>query len=352
MTMDSLHPYNPFENKKKNAPYTQEQVDYIKQLVDCGWSASKIAKEYNISSDSIRKRIKNNNWTAGTNKRSMRLTNDDLKDIKQMVDQKIDNSIICEKYQISEVTLLSRITNNKWTKTPRKNTYAFDYNYFDVIDSEHKAYWLGFLMADGYILSHRKGKRKNQSQSFGFAISMKDKELFDYFKEDLKTENPVNIYRNSTSSYSSNSVYGRILLTSQHTVDMLKTHGIVENKTFITKMPQLDDNLIPAFIRGYSDGDGSITIDKNNRLSWALCGTKELLNEIQNYFGFSYKLQQRFPERLNNNWTLKITGWKNVPYALSIVYDDATIYLKRKYNKYVEIQGIKNGVMATPAPLF
>lgn len=346
--MDSLVPYNPFENRQKNTPYNQEQVDYIKQLIDQGWSASKIAKEYGLDAGSIRKRIKTNNWSAKKTQRSKKLTQQELDEIKKMLNNNISLDIICEKFQVSKDTVLKRKINNHWTVVKKRNKYNFDESYFDVIDTEHKAYWLGFLMADGYILSKRKGKRKNESQSFGFAISVKDMEMFDYFKKDLQAENPVNIYRNTTTSFGDDFSYGRILLTSQHAVDSLKSHGIVENKTFVTEMPALSEELIPHFIRGYSDGDGSVTRDINNRVSWAFCGTKELLTSFQEYFGTNYKLSQRFPERHNNNWTLKISGWTNVPRLLDIVYKDATIYLKRKYDKYVEIQGAyQKGVTAT-----
>lgn len=337
--MDSLIPYNPFQNKKKSATYTQEQLDYIKQLLDQGWSVSRICATYNLGKDSIKKRIKNNDWSAVRDRRDSKLTSQEILDIKQMVDNGVDYDTICKKFKISETALLNRIQNNKWSARPgKKNQYTFNEYYFDKIDDEHKAYWLGFLMADGYILSARH-RTKKESQSFGFSISMKDKELFDYFKADLESNNPVNVYNNATTSFNSKIPTGRILLTSQHCVDMLKKNGVVENKTFITKMPDLSLDLIPHFIRGYSDGDGSITIDKNNRVQWAFCGTKELLNSIQKFFGYNYKLRQRFPERHNNNWCLKITGWKNVSKALTTCYKDATIYLKRKYSKYVEIQG-------------
>lgn len=338
--MDSLVPYNPFENRKSGAKYTQEQVDYIKQLVDQGWSASKIAKEYNLSCDSIRKRIKDNNWSATQNQRQKKLTQAELDEIKEKIDNNVPIAEISKEYDISKDALWRRKANNSWTVKKRKNKYNFDESYFDIIDTEHKAYWLGFLMADGYILSKRKGKRANQSQSFGFTISVKDIELFDYFKEDLKADNPVNIYKNSSSSsFKTDTDFGRILLASQRTVDALKSHGIVENKTFITKMPELQQELVPHFIRGYSDGDGSISIDINNRIGWSLCGTKELLNSIQDFFGLNYKLSQRFPERNNNNWQLHVSGWQNVPMCLDIIYKDASVYLKRKYDKYAEMQG-------------
>lgn len=337
--MDSLNPYNPFKNKKPSANYSQEQLDYIKQLLDQGWSVSRICSTYNLYKDSIKKRIKNDNWSAVRNRRDGKLTSQEISQIKLMVDEGINNQIICDKFQISETALLNRIQNNKWDPRPgKKNQYSFNEHYFDTINDEHKAYWLGFLMADGYVLSARH-RTPNESQSFGFSISMRDRELFDYFKRDIKANNPVNVYNRYEGSFKNGRPTGRILLTSQHCVNMLKSHGVVENKTLIAKMPELPDELIPHFIRGYSDGDGSISIDKNNRVVWGLCGTKEMLNSIQHFFGYNYKLSQRFPERHNNNWQLKITGWKNVPSALDICYNGATIYLKRKYDKYVEIQG-------------
>ena len=339
--MDSLIPYNPFEKKNKNASYTQEQLDYIHQLLEEGWSVARICSTYNLGKDAIKKRIKNNDWSSVRNRRDGKLSSEEISEIKKLVDSKVPYKEICEQFHISETALLNRIQNDKWNPRPgKKNQYIFNEYYFDTIDTEHKAYWLGFLAADGYILSQRHRKKK-ESQSFGFSISMKDKEMFDYFKEDLEATNPVNVYNASNNSFASQTPYGRILLTSQHCVDMLKKNGIVENKTLILQMPILSSTLVPHFIRGYSDGDGSITIDKNGRVQWAFCGTRELLNQIQDFFGFNYKLSQRYPERHNNNWTLKIAGWKNVPYALDICYKDATIYLKRKYDKYVEIQGKK-----------
>lgn len=39
--------------------------------------------------------------------------------------------------------------------------YAFNEGFFDVIDNEAKAYWLGFIYADGYIA------RRSGSDVFG-----------------------------------------------------------------------------------------------------------------------------------------------------------------------------------------
>lgn len=53
---------------------------------------------------------------------------------------------------------------------PRK--YTFNEEIFDIIDNEEKAYWLGFLAADGYV--------DKQLSKFGIELSIKD---HDYSKE-------------------------------------------------------------------------------------------------------------------------------------------------------------------------
>lgn len=339
--MDSLNPYNPFENKKKGAHYNQEQIDFLKQLVDQGWSAHKIGQVYGVSPDAIRRRIKDNYWLAAKKNRNGSLSAQELSEIKAEVDEGIDYESICEKHQIAMSSLLNRIANNKWERKHRGNTYKFDEHYFDEITTFRQAYWLGFLYADGYILSARKrADRPRESQSFGFAIAQKDNELLLQFKKDLCADNPIHYYANTSSQYTNSSNYGRILLTSQHTVEKLKGLGVRENKTFFLSAPPIDKALIPAFILGYSDGDGSIIIDKNNKYQWQLCGTKELLTFIQEFFGTNIKLEQRWPERENNNYTLHYCGNQQVPKLLDVIYKDATFCLKRKYNKYAEMRGI------------
>jgi hypothetical protein len=340
--MDSLNPYNPFENKKKNANYNEEQLSFIKELVELGWSANKIARTYGLTAESIRKRIRDDNWTTSKNGFLQQgLTNEKLEEIHQKVLAGVEVDELSTQYNISKEALLRRISNSNWTRAKRKNRYSFDEHYFDVIDNEHKAYWIGFLLADGYVLSKRTDeKRINQAQSFGFAVNSDDHELLENFKKDLKADNPIHYYKNTGSYAKSKTSYGRILLTSQHTIDTIREYGIRENKTFFVTFPDIPTALIPAMIRGYSDGDGSIIITKNNKYEWALCGTKEFLTGVQNFFGTSIQLSQRWPERNNNNYTLSYYGNKQVPKLLDIIYKDASIYLQRKYDKYAEMRGI------------
>jgi len=249
---------------------------------------------------------------------------------------------LSKEYNISLSNLADRVSNNKWKRTKKKTQYNCNENYFDNINDEHKAYWLGFLFADGYILSKRE-RGLNESQSFGFSISVQDIELFEKFKQDLSSNYPVNIY-DVKSGFKTDKSYGRILITSQHMVNRLKELGMTENKTYTIKIPNIALELIPHFIRGYSDGDGSIIISRLKsgeiKYEWTVTSTKEMCQSILNYIEKpELKLSQRWPERNVNNWTLRISGNKQVPLILSKIYDNATIFLERKYKKYAEMQG-------------
>lgn len=341
--MYSLNPI--FESRKKGAPFTQEQLNIIREYIEQGFSIKDIIELTGISRDVLKQRIKDNDWIS-TKKRNHGLTQQELNEIKYKYSHGYSVQQLSDEYNISTDNLNNRIANNKWTKTKRKTHYYCDETYFDTIDTEHKAYWLGFLFADGYITSKKyKEKHGEESQCVGFSISTKDIEMFVKFRTDLKTNYPVHFYSHKINqSFNSSTKMARILITSQHMVDSLKKLGMVENKTLVSQFPKMPNNLIPHFIRGYSDGDGSIAkyITKNNenKCSWKITSTKEMCLSILKYLHKeNLKIHQKFPERQKNNWTLSICGNQQVPKLLSIIYKDATIFLQRKYNKYVEIQG-------------
>ena len=85
--------------------------------------------------------------------------------------------MLSKEYHVGRDTLSNflkseNITIRKSNITSRK--YSCDENYFECIDNEEKAYWLGFIYADGYITS----KRAHGSQNFGVSLAIKDKKTF------------------------------------------------------------------------------------------------------------------------------------------------------------------------------
>ena len=68
----------------------------------------------------------------------------------------------------------------------RPRTYTLDEKYFDKIDSQNKAYILGFIYADGSI---NKG-------CLNITLSNKDVEILEFIKDELKYSGKISIKKN------------------------------------------------------------------------------------------------------------------------------------------------------------
>ena len=216
-----------------------------------------------------------------------------------------------------------------------RRKYSVNDNYFNEIDTEEKAYWLGFIYADGYVVTNM--------DRIGISLNSIDKSHLDKFKQATLATYPINDYEEK-DGYGVGSIYSRILITSKQMKLDLQKLGVHENKTLILEFPtQVPQNLIRHFIRGYFDGDGSLTYGSkqvcgNANYFIKFTGTIEMINAIQKYFGTSVKEEQRYPERNINNYSITIGGNQQVKRILDNLYQDATIYLERKYNRYIELK--------------
>ena len=108
--------------------------------------------------------------------------------------------------------------------------YHFNENFFEKIDNELAAYWLGFLYADGCIITPQQGE-----QEFKLALAQQDEDALINFKADLNSTYPI---REDSSRHKKNPNHQIQLihsLRSQKTVDDLKKLGCVERKSLILK---------------------------------------------------------------------------------------------------------------------
>lgn len=233
----------------------------------------------------------------------------------------ISDKIHRSKSTISNILKENNITIRSTKETSRKYTHNFDF--FEEINTEEKAYWLGFIYADGFIET----KRQYGEQKFGITLAIKDKDHLEKFKASINATNPILEYKGS--GYNKEGFFCKILLTSQKTVDDLKKYGVVENKTLSLKFPQnLRQDLIMHFIRGYFDGDGHITI-ANTQFHFGFSGTENMLMNIKNNFNSQADILKD-----KNIYSFKIGGTIKALKELNKIYENANIYLERKYNAY------------------
>ena len=233
--------------------------------------------------------------------------------------------------------------------TQKGKKYTCNENYFEIIDTEDKAYWLGFMYADGYIQS----KRKDSSRKIGIALSANDIAHLKTFKECLVATHDIKTYH-SKQGYSANTYYCRLLISSEKLAHDLEDKGCFEKKTNILKFPSLEqvpEHLQKHFIRGYFDGDGSIWCGtaKDSKIptyTIDFCGTDDLLTGIMNVLinegviKHNYKLNKRLPGQTVSYFAFG--GNLQTCAFCEYIYQGATVYLQRKYDKYLNLKETLN----------
>lgn len=226
---------------------------------------------------------------------------------------------------------LSSISKTYNLHVDNRRKYTVNHYYFENIDTAEKAYWLGFLDADGNI-----DKKK---QHLSITLQRKDENALYKFRQCLDSSHPVNhkmcIFNNQSYAQSVLTISSRILCE-----DLVKA-GCVPNKSLCLLPPQIDNSLIPYWVLGYMDGDGSVKtyIDKTNqkpRLNISFTGTYEVLSFIRDYFGTNSKIQKE--HRCENTFHFTVTETKSIEF-LSCLYNSSPIdyiSLDRKREKFIQ----------------
>ncbi len=122
--------------------------------------------------------------------------------------------------------------------------YMFDDNYFSNIDTPEKAYLLGWIASDGHI----------SIGAFCVAIHQKDIEILQLFQKFICKDIPIRIFTTPTSKLCSYTISSK-----QISSDICRHLQIKpRKKSDVVKFPNLPDDLVWHFIRGYFEGDGSV----------------------------------------------------------------------------------------------
>lgn len=233
------------------------------------------------------------------------------------------------KYRLSHPTV-SKILKNipKYTRAKLNNPNLKEH-YFQEIDEEAKAYFLGLLIADGNIF-----KKENSGRQASISITLKlgDKYILDIFKGEVNS---------STSIGCDGRGCGQIAIRSDIMAKDLAQYGVVPRKSFKTYLPVLNNEMMRHLIRGILDGDGSVLakLNKDNRFlhSISFCGTYELMQNISDYIFKTLSLKQKptvYDYKNKRLSELKIQNRNDMCIFGEWLYKDTNIFLIRKRNVY------------------
>jgi len=218
------------------------------------------------------------------------------------------------------------------TKPHFNRKYSLNECYFENIDSEDKAYFLGLLYADGSL--------NPNNSTIRIMLQERDIDILKKFQSCINSNRPMR-YIITPKSHQQN-CYSVDTSSGKMMIDLQK-QGCFINKTYILKFPtegQVPNNLIHHFIRGYFDGDGCINLHTKSS-TFSIIGTLDFLIELQKIIirecGLNFTKIP--PKHKTNNIIcyLRYSGNVSNFKIREFLYKDATIYLQRKKDKFDKI---------------
>lgn len=144
-------------------------------------------------------------------------------------------------------------------------------NFFAEIDSPRKAYWLGLVAADGWIV-----REHNEPKGFAIALKEEDSYLLRQFAEDLGCPDLLRKERETNNLW-------QIKLTAKKAAVHLMKAGVPPRKSLIVEAPKLPRCLFIFWLRGYFDGNGSVSRRKNSLGAKITTGSKILVEQLNEF---------------------------------------------------------------------
>ena len=248
---------------------------------------------------------------------------------------------VCERYDAGENTpgiaasvginrsTVGRILirNGLKTRDPADTArkYACDLGFFDEITTEARAYWLGFLAADGY----------NSGKALKVAIAEEDAAHLESLKAALGSTHPVRFYPYTTAK-GLQRLAATLYIGSPELSRALTAHGVTPRKSRTLRWPSLAPDLMRHFLRGYVDGDGGFHGRKNvpSEVTFHVTSNMDFLADARAYLinrcdlGFTVLNPRSAAPGFGQ---LRYSGRKQVRRIVDLLYTDATVFLPRKH---------------------
>ena len=321
-----------------NAKIQESEYNNILNLYNDGTTAPEIAKMYDVSSHVIYSIL--HKFPNRRKKKSYKnFSNEEKENIVKLYLEGKSTVEIGKMYKFdhhSIAAVLDECNIDRRDASRCHRTYSINEEYFDNIDTQNKAYFLGFLFADG--------NNCMQKSTIRISLQEKDRDILEKLRIDAGSNKPLCLKssenkRNNGEGYDYKDQYA-LEVYNKHWCERLSELGCVPNKSLILKFPDyLSDEMLPHFIRGYFDGDGCIVNAKSGNHNINLTSTKDFCISVQNIVFNLFGIKSYIRPASNKNgitsvWTL--SKKQDIKTFLDWIYKDAELYLERKYNRYIE----------------
>lgn len=290
--------------------WTEKDLELLKDLFNKGLTYPEMADVIGKSvracqSKAIQLGLKKkdcNVWL--TNKRADFWTDSEIETLKKCISDGLFMPDILKVINRSEKCIFNKMheldlhfrEKTEIEKSLYRRAYSVDDNYFSTIDSQKKAYWLGWFITDGYVITKLNTERQGNVNvnHLGLHLQKNDLNVLEELRNDLKSDYPISFRNKRESFYYVNKITqkGNLIqsnesctfeFSSAKMIQDLAKYGIHQNKTYDVVFPkELDGKYYPGFIAGVISGDGCIDIKKNRNTYILRCTIAGNLDLVQN----------------------------------------------------------------------
>lgn len=254
------------------------------------------------------------------------LTQEEIDIIKKLYTEgiaihKIASILKTDKKKVSKAIkeMGFKVTNGKFVRK-----YKINHNVFNKIDTEQKAYMLGYLMADGSIGDY------NNQKCLQLHLNSDDEYILEYFLNIMDSNYPIRT--RLIQSFNTISKQSYFNITSEQIYNDL----IALNMKSKDSIPNIPINFISHFIRGYFDGDGCFSISSRGDAEFYIMAEQNFLIQLCDIFKQNNITFKSIKHQKANMYKIRKSGKREIKKIYDFLYKDATIYLQRKHNKMEE----------------
>lgn len=247
--------------------------------------------------------------------------------VKTYTEKPITISALAKQFNLSSPTIMKILNDNgikRYTKTQLYNPNMNE-DYFETIDNQTNAYFLGLIIADGNVF---KDDYSNRQASISITLEDSDIYMLQKFKDEIRVETSINSDGRGSSM---------IAVRSNKMANDLSKYGVVPRKSLITYLPEIEPSLMRHLIRGILDGDGNVqgkqtNINNRYKHSVGFCGSNLLMTQIRGWLVENVGVSKNKIYEYSNR-CLSMVTWASITdmqLLYHYFYDDSDIYLTRK----------------------
>lgn len=227
---------------------------------------------------------------------------------------------LAERYGCTEHTIRAHRHEAGIFRSRVRRRYTLNEGFFEKIDTEQKAYVLGFLAADGTV--------PTAGRSVVLMLHAKDEHIIRDIRDAMGSNARI-IERTMDEKFPHRGPYKYIYFGSQKLVRDLIKHGVTPRKSHTLQYSNVPKNMERHYMRGLLDGDGSVKKD-----SFCFLGTEALIDGLRAAIISHTGISLTKAHQENKLW--RLTGCRGSKQVLSWLYKDASMFLKRKHRKFLD----------------